>query len=75
MIPTVLVVAFLIGRWWCIPAAAFAWAVLIASTNNDLHVFMGAFAFGAANAAVGFAARLIVVAAVAAARGRFRALG
>lgn len=63
MIPTVLVPAAIVGRWWFVPIAALGWAVLIISTNSDADVslFFGAAAFGGANAAVGVAVHKAVI--------------
>ena len=66
MIPTVLVPAVLVGRWWFIPVAAVGWAILIVSTNAsaDVSLFFGAAAFGGANAAagVGFHKAVVLIA-------------
>ncbi len=57
MIPTVILPAALVGRWWFVPIAALGWAVLIVATTNnaDADLFFGAAAFGAANATAGVA--------------------
>ncbi len=77
MIPTVILAGVLLGRWWwLVPILALAWAALILAANNtaDPGLFAGAAAFGAANAAVGFALhqlfRLLVVAPLKRARVR-----
>jgi hypothetical protein len=63
VIPTVLVPAAIVGRWWFAPLAALGWAVLIVSTNSDadLSLFFGAAVFAAANATAGVAVHKAVV--------------
>ena len=57
MIPTLLLVGLVLGRWWriVIPAAAVGWALLLIATGVDsgLEFAAGAAALGAANVAVG----------------------
>jgi hypothetical protein len=48
VIPTLLLAGLVVGRWWFIPVAGLAWAVVV-----DASVL--AFALGAANTAVGVA--------------------
>jgi hypothetical protein len=62
VIPTMIVVGLVLGRWWrwTIPAAAVAWAVLLLAMDViDGASFLAAIAFGAANAAVGAALFLL----------------
>lgn len=76
MIPTVILAGFVLGRWWwSVPVLGVAWAVLLATTTDnvvDAGFLLGATAFGAANAAVGFAVhqaiRAVVLAFVRGAR-------
>lgn len=57
MIPTLLLVGLVLGRWWrvVIPAAAIGWAVLLIVTGVDsgLSFAVAAALLGAINAAVG----------------------
>ena len=57
MIPTLLLVGLVLGRWWrgVIPAAAIGWAVLLLATGVDSGLPFAAAAalLGAINAAVG----------------------
>jgi hypothetical protein len=61
VIPTLLVVGLLLGRWWLVPIAAIAWVVLLALTN-DLGVgeAPAAAVLATANAAVGVALHKLV---------------
>jgi len=56
VIPTILVAALAVGRWWTIPAAAVLWCVLLLVTGTigvgDIPVAAG---LAAANATVGVA--------------------
>jgi hypothetical protein len=63
VIPTVILPAALVGRWWFVPVAALGWAILIVATNAtaDAALFFGAAAFGGANAVVGVAVHKAVV--------------
>ena len=53
MIPTLLLPALIIGRWWLIPIAAVVWPLLIADTCTTLDCRLGAAVLAAVNAAVG----------------------
>jgi len=55
MIPTVLVPAALVGRWWFIPPVALGWAIVVVGTNAGASagLFFAAAGMAAANAAVG----------------------
>lgn len=57
MIPTLLLVGFVLGRWWrvVIPAAAIGWAVLLIVTgvNSGLSFAVAAAFLGAINVGVG----------------------
>jgi hypothetical protein len=59
VIPTLLLVGFVLGRWWrvVIPAAAIGWAVLLIVTGVDsgLSFAVAAALLGAINVAVGVA--------------------
>lgn len=55
MLPLVLLVAVIIGRWWLIPIAAVAWPIVV-SLGGDcsgIGCVLGAAGLGALNAAVG----------------------
>jgi hypothetical protein len=65
VIPTVLLAGLFVGRLWFVPVAAVAWAMLIVGMNDwDAGLFLGAAAFGGANAAVGVAVRYVIERAV-----------
>jgi hypothetical protein len=55
VIPTLLFVGLVLGRWWrvVIPAAAIGWAVLLIVTGVDSGLSFGAALLGAINVAVG----------------------
>jgi hypothetical protein len=54
VIPTVLLPALLIGRWWFLPVASVGWAVVVLVDGScDLGCSPGAAALGLANAFVG----------------------
>jgi hypothetical protein len=57
MIPTMLLVGLVFGRWWrvTIPVGTLAWVVLLIATGtgSGLPFVLGAAAFGAANVIVG----------------------
>ena len=56
MIPTILLPALVIGRWWTVPAAAVVWVtVLLATGTIGAGAIPAAAAFAAANAVVGVA--------------------
>jgi len=66
LIPTVLIPAVLIGRWFLVPLLAFAWAMLIVIAGDDCGVscFGVSAGIAAANAAVGVAVHKAVRTAV-----------
>ena len=70
MLPVVLLVSVVIGRWWLVPGAALFWGVVIVATNPDRSVdlFFAAAGLAAANAAVGVLAHRTVTAAARAVR-------
>jgi hypothetical protein len=55
MIPTVIILGILLGRWWrwSIPVLAAAWGVVVAVDVGPSSIFVGAALLGAANAIVG----------------------
>jgi hypothetical protein len=54
VIPTVLVPAILIGRWWLLPVAVVAWPLMVLSIGScDLACSAVAGALAAMNTAVG----------------------
>ena len=53
MIPTILLPALLIGRWWLIPIAALAWSLWIGDRCGYWTCWVHAALLAAANAAVG----------------------
>ena len=57
MVPTMLLVGLVFGRWWrvTIPVGTLAWVVLLIaiSTGSGLPFVLGAAALGAANVFVG----------------------
>jgi len=56
MIPTVLIAGLAVGRWWLLPVAGLAWAVLLLATGViGLVDIPAAAGFALANAAVGVA--------------------
>lgn len=56
MIPTVILVGVVIGRWWAIPFIGVAWAVLLSVEDVCTGGCSGgAFVFACANGAVGVA--------------------
>jgi hypothetical protein len=58
VIPTVLIIALLIRRWWVVPVAAIAWpTVLLIDGSCDLTCSPGAAGLAAANAAVAYGLR------------------
>ncbi len=59
MILTVLVAAFLAGRWWAIPVAALVWVVMfiVVVGGGAIEATLGAALLAAANAAIGVASR------------------
>ena len=58
MIPTMLLAGLLVGRWWAIGLGAIGWAVLLLLAGTvDVTDAPFAAALGAANVAVGVAAR------------------
>ena len=58
MIPTVLLAAFLIGRWWSVPALALLWALLVVVTADAAVTGIPvALALGGANALAGWLMR------------------
>jgi hypothetical protein len=62
VIPTMLLVGLVIGRWWVIPLGGVAWAVLVvlavSIAPGDVPL---AAALGAANVALGVVLRWVVV--------------
>lgn len=60
MLPIIIFIGLLIGRWWFVPAAGFIWLFMLASdgsfglTSEETVV---AFLLGAANALVGVSIR------------------
>jgi hypothetical protein len=60
VIPTMLLVGLVIGRWWAVPLGGVAWAALVAASIAPGDVPLAA-ALGAANVAVGVLARWAVV--------------
>jgi hypothetical protein len=51
VIPTVIVLGLIVGRWWFIPVAGLAWLALILGIDGELLPW--AFVVGAGNAAAG----------------------
>jgi hypothetical protein len=61
VIPTVLVVGIVIGRWWAVPAAGLIWLSLLAATSSlGVSEVPIAVALAMANAAVGVAGRKVI---------------
>lgn len=62
VIPTMLLVGLVVGRWWAIPLGGVAWALLVAFAaslaSGDIPL---AAALGAVNVAVGVLARWAAV--------------
>jgi hypothetical protein len=77
VIPTLLLVGLLLGRWWrfVIPAAALGWAVLLVATGVDsgLSFAVAATALGAINTVVGVLAYQALAFAVRSLRARVAA--
>jgi hypothetical protein len=61
LIPTVLLAAVIVGRWWAIPLLALIWPaiVFLAADCDTAGCAAGAAGLAALNAAVGVAVRLI----------------
>jgi len=60
----VLVVAFVVGRWWAIPLAAAGWTVLLLATDTIALTpadLAGAVGLAALNAVVGVAANRVLL--------------
>jgi len=54
MLPIVLLLAAVVGRWWIVPVAAIGWPIAVAGTGcSGLGCLSGAAALGAINAAAG----------------------
>lgn len=79
MIPTMIVLGLVLGRWWrfALVAAAVVWPVVVAMPENALAgvrsptlVLLGAAVFGAANAGVGILVHQAVLAMVRRLRGQ-----
>ena len=69
MIPTLLVPALLVGRWWFVALAAAAWpAVLVLAGDCDHACLPAGALFRAVNAAIGVAMHKLVLAMVRALR-------
>ncbi len=62
VIPTMLLVGLVLGRWWAIPLGGVVWAVLVALAVSIVpgDVLIAA-ALGAANVAVGVLVRWVLV--------------
>jgi hypothetical protein len=57
MIPTVILVGLLFGRWWAVPLVAVGWPLLLLATSTiEVTEVPTAAAFGIANIAVGILA-------------------
>jgi len=58
MIPTMLLVGLVVGRWWVIPLGALGWAVLLLATGPlGAGEILAAGVLGAANTAIGVLVR------------------
>lgn len=55
MIPTVLLLAFVVGRWWAVPLLAIGWGLLVPDAS-----FVSAVGLAAGNALVAVALRVAV---------------
>ncbi len=61
MIPLALLLGLAIGRWWIVPVASVAWALLVSIDGScDLGCSPGALGLAAVNSAVGVLAHLAV---------------
>jgi hypothetical protein len=61
MIPTLLVLGAVVGRWWSVPAGALGWVVLVALVGDcGPDCWPAAAAFGWLNTGVGVALRKAV---------------
>lgn len=63
MIPTVIVVAALVGRWWAIPAAGVLWPLILMVTKDDpptSGTLARAAALGVLNGGVGIGLRKMI---------------
>lgn len=63
MIPTLLLPALLIGRWWLVPAAAAIWPTVLVLTGvgGGFGFALSAGALASANVAVAVCAHIVVV--------------
>ncbi len=61
MIPTLLVLGAVVGRWWAVPAAALGWVVLVAAAGDcGPDCWPPAAALASVNTAVGVALRKVL---------------
>jgi hypothetical protein len=61
MVPTMILVGVLIGRWWAVPVSGVAWAVLVVTgASAGIADVPGAAALGAANAGAGVLLRRLI---------------
>lgn len=78
MIPTVLLAAVVVGRWWMLPVCAVAWVAILIAVGavdpalQDAGEMWLAAGLAAANAAVGVALHRLVVATFRQIRDRLR---
>ena len=74
MIPILILVGLLGGRWYLVPIAAVAWAAILGVTGtiSGFETYAEAAALGAANTAVGVALHQIIVRFLRGARSKMR---
>jgi hypothetical protein len=69
VIPTLLLVGVVIGRWWAVPASAFVWVGLLLATNTIAgDTLLAAAGLAAANALAGVLVRKTTPQVIAAGR-------
>jgi hypothetical protein len=63
LIPTLILVGLLMGRWYFVPVAAIAWAVILGLDGiiSGVEGYTGAAVLGAANTAAGVALHQLIV--------------
>jgi hypothetical protein len=60
VIPTVLLPALIVGRWWLIPIAAIAWSFFVDDLCVDRGCQLGAAGLAALNASIGVALHQLI---------------
>ena len=71
MIPTVIVLGLVVGRWWLVPLAGLAWVILLTAVNDlGLSDAPVAASLAMVNAGIGVAGHKVVALSLNYVRGR-----